>query len=130
MVHEWALAESVALFLSEKLNGKKARRIVLAVGRLQSIDMDVFDFALRELIKQHELDVEKIEYRTIEAELKCRSCGYSWKLIPEELGSEVSEMIHFIPESIHSFLSCPKCNSRDYEIVRGRGVYIEEMEVL
>jgi len=48
-------------------------------------------------------------------------CSYRWKLLPEELGSDVSEMIHFIPEAIHSFTSCPKCGSRDYEIVSGRG---------
>lgn len=128
MVHEWALAESVALYLKDKLGGKKAKRVIIAIGRLQSIDMDVFDFALREIARQYNLNIEKIEYKTIEAELKCRSCGYSWKLIPDELGKEISEMIHFIPESIHSFLTCPKCGSRDYEIVRGRGVYIEEVE--
>jgi len=129
LVHEWALAESIAAHLSERLQDRKAKRVVLSVGRLQSIDLDVLDFALRELLRQFSVDVGEIEYRTSEAELECRVCGYRWKLLPEELGSDVSEMIHFIPEAIHSFAFCPKCGSRDYEIVSGRGVYIEEVEL-
>jgi len=78
--------------------GRKAKRVVLSIGRLQSIDLDVLDFALRELLKQFGVDVGEIEYRISEAELECRVCGYRWKLLPKELESDVSEMIHFIPE--------------------------------
>ncbi|MEM0021814.1 MAG: hydrogenase nickel incorporation protein HypA [Fervidicoccaceae archaeon] len=127
MVHEWALAESIATYLSEKHGGRAFNKIVIGVGILQSIDLDILDFALRELLNQYNVKVAKIEYRTIEVELKCRACGYSWKLLPEELGAEASEMIHFIPEAIHSFIKCPRCGSRDYEVLKGRGIYIEEI---
>ncbi|MCI4396342.1 MAG: hydrogenase nickel incorporation protein HypA [Thermoprotei archaeon] len=127
MVHEWALAESIVNYLSLELPGKKAEKVVIGLGRLQSIEQDILDFALRELLVQADIHVEEITYVIIEPKLRCRACGYEWKLLPEELNEEIAEMIHFVPEAIHSFLTCPRCGSRDFEIEEGRGITIVEV---
>ena len=127
MVHEWALAESIVNYLSLELPRKKAEKVVIGLGRLQSIEQDILDFALRELLVQADIHVEEITYVIIEPKLRCRACGYEWKILPEELNEEIAEMIHFVPEAIHSFLTCPRCGSRDFEIEEGRGITIVEV---
>ena len=38
------------------------------------------------------------------------------------------ESIHFIPELAHAFMACPGCESPDFEVLEGRGVWIECVE--
>ncbi|MCR6622962.1 MAG: hydrogenase/urease maturation nickel metallochaperone HypA, partial [archaeon YNP-LCB-024-027] len=62
-----------------------------------------------------------------EAEMMCRKCGYKWKFRSEGLSEDVKEAIHFIPEVAHTFMRCPKCGSPDFEVISGRGVWIESI---
>ncbi len=127
IVHEWALAEAVIEYLVEK-GKKRLRRLVLGFGELQSIDKEVFMFALENLLKENNIVVDSIETRTIKARFKCRRCGYEWGLKDIDMDDTIKEAIHFLPETVHAFVSCPSCNSIDYDIVRGRGLTIEEIE--
>jgi hydrogenase nickel incorporation protein HypA/HybF len=52
LVHEWALAEAIVLYI-ENQGVKRGRKLVVKTGALQSIDREVLEFALRELIKEH-----------------------------------------------------------------------------
>ncbi len=127
MVHEWALAESIAMYVARVSKGRNVRRLVLSIGRLQSVDIEIFDFALKELLNEGNVVVDELKYLNEEILLKCRKCGFEWSPSLESLGSEVSECIHFIPEVIHSYITCPKCNSRDYDLLSGRGVKVVEV---
>ncbi len=130
MVHEWALAESIADYIEQELSrtGKNSvSRIVIRLGVLQSIDKEILDFALKEIIKSRGYHVGEIIYEDEEVVLKCRRCGYSWKINPSQLNEAVREAIHFVPEAVYSYFKCPRCGSRDFEIVRGRGISIEEI---
>ncbi len=44
------------------------------------------------------------------------------------LDGEQLESIHFIPELAHAFMACPGCDSPDFEVIQGRGVWIEAVE--
>ncbi len=130
MVHEWALAESLADYIEQELNrtGKKnVARIVIKLGVLQSIDKEILDFALKEIIKSRGYHVGEIIYENEEVVLKCRRCGYDWVINPSQLDEAVREAIHFVPEAVYSYFKCPRCGSRDFEIVRGRGIRIQEI---
>ncbi len=127
MVHEWALAESIATYVARVSKGRKVKRLALSIGRLQSIDLEIFDFALRELLNEGSVVVDELKYLNEEILLKCRKCSFEWSPSLESLGPEVSESIHFIPEVIHSYVSCPRCNSRDYDLLSGRGVKVVEV---
>lgn len=127
MVHEWALAEAIAMHIARVSKGRSVKRLVLSIGKLQSVNTEILDFALRELLNEGNVVVNELKYLNEEILLKCRKCGFEWSPLLESLGSEVSECIHFIPEVIHSYVSCPKCNSRDYDILSGRGVKVVEV---
>lgn len=132
-MHEWALAEAVvesSLKLLKKRDLKKVNEIYIKVGELQNIDIEIFDFALKELIKDSELENSKIIYINDEALLKCNVCGTLWKFKDsfDKLSEEEKEAIHFVPETLHIYIKCPNCLSFDFEIVSGRGVFLEDIK--
>lgn len=131
-MHEWALAEAIIASVIREAQSKNLRKIdflSIKVGEIQQIDLGVFDFALKELSKSTILDGAKIKYEDYPAILFCNLCNNEWSYREsfDKLGDEEKEAIHFIPETIHVYIRCPKCGSVDFEIKEGRGVWIEEI---
>lgn len=133
-MHEWALAESIlaaAVEAAKKEKMKKITQITVVLGELQQIAMDVFEFALDELKKDHkeELGDVNIKIETIESNLKCNNCSNEWKFsdMKKKISDDEGEAIHFIPEVAFVYTRCPKCGSPDFEITTGRGVSITQI---
>ncbi len=130
MVHEWALAEAVVSYIKQKLDkGKTVKKITIKLGVLQSIDREILDFALHSILESENIEVKEIEYIDEPVILRCRRCGYEWKPDLSSVDEQIREAIHFVPEVIYSYFKCPRCGSRDYEIISGRGLSIEKIEV-
>jgi len=134
-MHEWALADAVittAKKVAKEENLKKVTEIVVKIGELQTISKEIFNTVLQEVLKnQPELlkDVEcKLEIEP--AGFKCRNCSHEWLFseVKKELDDDETESIHFIPETAHVFLKCPNCKSPDFEIVKGRGIWVDSIE--
>ena len=130
-MHEWALAESIltaAVEASEKEKLKKITEINIGVGELQQIELDIFEFALGEIIKDHgeKLKNVKIRIKSEKSNLICNNCQHEWGFsdMKKKLDEDESEAIHFIPEVTFVHARCPKCGSPDFEIKDGRGVSI------
>jgi hydrogenase nickel incorporation protein HypA/HybF len=129
-MHEWALAEAVAstsVRIAEEKGLKEIIELKIKIGELQQIDQEIFEFAL----SQHEspmLKNAKFSLETVKAELKCRVCNHKWKFSTKNLDEDVSEFIHFVPEVAHTYLKCLKCGSPDFEIVTGRGVWLDSIK--
>jgi len=131
-MHEWALAEAVISTVSqiaEKEDLKEVAEVKIKVGELQQIELDILEFALSQL-KTSKLKNVKFHIKTVKAELKCRVCGCKWIFRKEKINEEVAEAIHFIPEIAHTYIKCPKCGSPDFEIVKGRGIWLESVRGL
>ncbi len=133
-MHEWALADGIlrtAIEFAEKNGGKRITLIKVVLGELQDVEKEIVNFALNEMKKGTIAEDAVIEFREEEAIFKCRSCGHQWKLaeVADRMDKDVREDIHFVPEVVHAFLQCPRCGSRDFEVVKGRGVYIEEISI-
>ncbi|MCS7367579.1 MAG: hydrogenase nickel incorporation protein HypA [archaeon YNP-WB-062] len=129
-MHEWALAEAVimsTLRIAKERGLREIREVVIKVGELQQIDVEIFKFALSELKKENNMENVEFKIEIDEAEMMCRKCGYKWKFRSEGLSEDVKEAIHFIPEVAHTFMRCPKCGSPDFEVISGRGVWIESI---
>jgi len=134
-VHEWALAESVistAGSQAQKAGLSNITAVKISLGELQQIEKDIFLFALRQLaagMKKPFSDTQ-FDIQSQRAVLRCRVCGHQWCFQSDgaDLTEEAKESVHFLPEVSHSFLRCPGCNSPDFEIVGGRGVWIESIE--
>ncbi|MCI4435879.1 MAG: hydrogenase nickel incorporation protein HypA [Ignisphaera sp.] len=128
-MHELALAQAVVMTLVEEASKRALNNInaEVVVGELQSIDMEIFESNLNELkeLVYQERKI-KINIRIVreEARFKCNRCGYIWRLSDLSVAEDAKEAIHFIPEAAHSYIQCPRCGSRDFEIISGRGVYV------
>jgi hydrogenase nickel incorporation protein HypA/HybF len=134
-VHEWALAEGViatALMHSTKEKFRRVTKLVVRIGELQHIDPDFFRRALESVIPTDDTRLASLEFelRVEPAGFDCRRCRHRFSLedAAGELDHERQEAIHFIPELAHGYLACPKCSSPDFEVTRGRGIWLDAIE--
>jgi len=128
-MHEWALAEAVissATEIAEKEGLREVTEVKITVGELQQIEIDILEFALSQL-KTGKLGKTKFEIETTKAKLKCRVCDHRWFFDEENIDEETAEAIHFVPEIAYMCIRCPKCGSPDFEIIQGRGVWLERV---
>jgi len=131
-LHEWALAESVAntvLKYKEEKNLLKVNKVLVKIGKLQQIELDIFDSALKNVSDVKNISCEfVIEEENVS--FKCRICGREWDFEEgvKKLKEDESEYVHFIPDVIRVYSKCPKCGSPDFEVLKGRGVWIEYIE--
>lgn len=133
-VHEWSLAEAVIstiLNVAKEKGAKKIAKAEIKIGTLQQIEVDVLTFAFRELVKHTPLEKTEIKLKSEEAHFKCRACGFEWNFNDAigKLGREESEAIHFVPDLVHAFIRCPRCGSPDFEVVGGRGIWVEYIKI-
>ncbi|MEM2947764.1 MAG: hydrogenase nickel incorporation protein HypA [Candidatus Bathyarchaeia archaeon] len=128
-MHEWALAEAIISSVSqiaEKEGLKEVREVKIKVGELQQVEVEILEFALSEL-KMGKLKNVKFSIETVKAELQCRICGHKWFFSKDKIDEESAEAIHFVPETAHAYIKCPRCGSPDFEILHGRGVWLESV---
>jgi len=129
-MHEWALAEAIltsAEELAEKEKLREVTEVTIRIGELQQVEPSILRFALSEMKR----DIfEKTKFRILKAKttLKCRVCGTTWQFNIKKLDEQTAEAIHFVPEVAHTYIKCPKCGSRDFEILNGRGVWLESVK--
>jgi len=129
-MHEWALAEAIltsAKQIAEQENLKQVTEVTIKVGELQQVEPPILRFALSQL-KPNIFKNTKFHILKAKSTLKCRVCGTTWQFSLKKLDKTTAEAIHFVPEVAHSFVKCPKCNSPDFEIVSGRGVWLEDIK--
>ncbi len=130
-MHEWALAEAVlaaAKQTAEKEKLKEITALTIRIGELQNVERGILRFALNQL----KIDIlifknTKFHIYKAKSSLKCKVCGTTWLFKKENLAKEASEAIHFIPEVAHTYIKCPKCGSPDFEIISGRGIWLENV---
>ena len=129
-MHEWALAEAVlasARQIAEQNNLKTVTEVTIRVGALQQVEPPILRFALSQM-KEGIFKNAKFRILRAKSTLKCRVCANTWEFSRKKLDKATSEAIHFIPEVAHSYIKCPKCGSPDFEIVTGRGVWLEDLK--
>lgn len=132
-MHEWALAQAVISTVDKVIKEEEFKKDVdvnVKLGSLQQIDQEIFDFALEEIISSGGLDIVNLNIEVEEAVLKCNICEKKWlyKDSLKALNEDETEFIHFLPETSHAYIECPKCGSSDFEVIKGRGVWIESIK--
>ena len=129
-MHEWAVAEAVIAAttqIAKKERLKEVKEVTIKVGELQQIERDTLQFALSQL-KPASFKDAKFRITRAKTELKCRVCGYTWLFKKQKLDETAAEAIHFVPEVAHAYIKCSKCGSPDFEIMEGRGVWLENIK--
>ena len=112
---------------AEDNNLVKVTEVVIIVGELQQVEHEVLDFAF-EQIKPKLFEEAKFVLKTQPAMFKCRACGNEWSFESQGLSEDISEAIHFVPEMAHVYIKCTKCESPDFEVAKGRGVWLETIK--
>jgi hydrogenase nickel incorporation protein HypA/HybF len=129
-MHEWALAEAIltsAKQIAEQEKLKEVTEVTIRVGELQQVEPQILRFALSQMKNE---TFENAIFRILKAKsrLKCRVCGTTWQFNIKKLDKTTAEAIHFVPEVAYTYIKCPKCGSPDFEIVSGRGVWLENIK--
>ena len=129
-MHEWALAEGVvktADKFAQDQGFDEVTEVRIVVGELQQIEHDILEFAFDQL-RTARMKEAKFVIETAPASFKCRKCSREWRLQTEKLEEEAGEAIHFVPEMAHVYIKCPSCESPDFEITEGRGVWLASIK--
>lgn len=131
-MHEWALAEAVVTSATETARQQKlsaVEEIVLNIGELQSIDNEMFAELVQGQLSSAAVELRGAKVRVVrgEAAFECQVCKKEFSEQDAKIGEEEREAIHFVPEMAHVYMRCPACGSPDFSIVRGRGVFIQEI---
>jgi hydrogenase nickel incorporation protein HypA/HybF len=129
-MHEWSLAEAIltsAKQIAEQEKLKEVTEVTIRVGELQQIEPPILRFALAQL-KTGGFKNAKFHILRAKSILKCKVCETTWQFNIKKLDKTTAEAIHFVPEVAHTYIRCPKCGSSDFEIVSGRGVWLENIK--
>lgn len=129
-MHEWALAEAVIAAASqaaEKEGLREVTEVRIRIGEFQQIEQDILEFALFQL-RENKLAKARFKLSIEKATLECRVCRRKWTFDKKGLDESTAEAIHFVPEVAHTYIKCPKCGSPDFEIVEGRGIWLETVK--
>ena len=112
-MHEQSIVESllaIALENAEKAKATKISRIYLVVGELSGVVDESVEFYFAFLSRGTIADGASLFFMHVPAQLRCRNCGNI-----------------FLPEKMS--LNCPNCKEQQVEIVSGRELYIDSLDV-
>jgi hydrogenase nickel incorporation protein HypA/HybF len=129
-MHEWALAEAILASAQQIASNEhltEISEVTIRVGELQQVEPPILRFALKQMATPP-LKGAKFHILKAKSTLKCRICGTTWQYDHKKLDKATAEAIHFVPEVAHTYVKCPKCGSPDFEIVSGRGVWLEGLK--
>lgn len=113
-MHEQSIVNFLLTEAVSKAGKEKAGRILsikLVVGELTGVEKDAVIFYFGFLAKNTMAEGASLEFEYTKAQLRCRECDI---IFPKE----------------RSDFICPQCNKKVIEIVGGRELYIESMEII
>lgn len=112
-MHEQSIVESLlalAIENAEKAKASKILRIYLVVGELSGVVEEAVDFYFSILSRDTIAAQASLFFMRTPAQLRCRKCNTI-----------------FSPERLD--FHCPDCKEQQIEIIGGRELYIDSMEV-
>ncbi len=141
-MHEWSLADAVVRSLlrfmaSEGLDS--IEEVEITWGEILELDTDIFERAFHELSRGTPLEGAKLVLREEKAHFRCNSCGAEWdfKTADEMLSREFEIMeeptgvrenpLHFLPDLARTLLRCPRCGSRDFDLIDGKDLRVSRV---
>jgi len=112
-MHELAITQSIldiALDKAKTAKASKINKINLVIGELSGVVSDCIQFYFDFLKKDSAAEQATLTFELVPAQLKCRHC-----------------LSIFHPGEL--LWTCPHCQSQQIEIVAGRELYLESLEV-
>lgn len=114
-MHEIGIVDDVVGAIRSKLkesdDGSKVKKVNILIGELEQVSPEHFEFHFKKRTKGTVLAKAELSFKRVKARFRCLDCGYEFS----------------VEEGI---LGCPKCSSKINEIVAGRGVSVESVEIV
>ena len=112
-MHEQSIVESLLNLVLEKANeaqAKRVRSIYLVVGELSGVEQNAVEFYFGFLGQNTIADRAELFFMNVMAELRCKNCGNVFTFENRKL-------------------DCPECGQKKVEIISGRELYLDSIEV-
>jgi len=112
-MHELSITQSmldIVLEQAEKAEAKKVERINLVIGEMTGVVKECVQFYLNFLSKGTIAEGADLSFATIPGTARCQNCGKQFEL--KELD-----------------WTCPYCQGQGMEIVGGKELFVESIEV-
>ena len=114
-MHEFAICEQLVATVLEELAkmpppAPKLAVVRIAVGGMQQVVPESMDMAFEVLTQDTPAAGAKLEIRRIPVVIDCRKCGWHGEVKP-------------------SLIRCTQCASGDVQVVSGKELYLESLEV-
>ena len=131
-MHEWNLVENIIETIKSKIDpDSRVTQINIRAGELKGTDKKIIVYVIKELSKGTPLENSEINVVIEKATFKCDSCGHEWQLDSDKV-KEKHEELHEIqhnPNLINTFTACPKCNSKNFQVIKGNEFWVEDIKV-
>ncbi|MCX7715848.1 MAG: hydrogenase maturation nickel metallochaperone HypA [Endomicrobia bacterium] len=110
-MHEYSLARDLAYIIFKHIKEKKAKKvnkIVITVGEASGIEKNFLEHSLKDHIFKNTIcENAEIVFNLVRVKIKCKNCNNTYE---------------------NAIMKCV-CGSDNFEIVSGKDVYVEEIEV-
>ena len=145
-MHEFSISHKIAKVVLDKAReqgAKEVLRVEIEIGELSFLNPEQVEFWVKIGFEKTIASLATISIKVIEPQILCKVCGYAGKLkmftsftdafglpfasLTDAFGLRENEPMYHI--LLPSF-SCPKCNSNEIEIERGRECLIKRIELL
>ena len=113
-MHEMGIATEIVRIVTESIPpdmiGSKVARVNLKVGKLSAVVPQSLRFCFEIVAKETPVEGARLEIQEVAVIARCKRCDYNW-----EIGEPV--------------FSCPKCQSGSIEMLSGRELDIDSIEL-
>jgi len=117
-MHELSLVADLFTIIEQQANqagARKVTKVVVSVGELSGVVPELFRSAFQSYKKGTIADKARLQLKMVKIKFKCRSCG-------QEITAR-----NIMDESF-SYV-CPACGSKEMELIAGRDLYLEKLEI-
>ena len=113
-MHEMGIATEIVRIVTESIPpdmiGSKVARVNLKVGKLSAVVPQSLRFCFEIVAKETPVAGARLEIQEVAVIARCKQCNHSW-----EIGEPV--------------FSCPECQSGSIEMLSGRELDIDSIEL-
>ncbi len=112
-MHEFSIVEtmvSMVLDMAKEKNAKKVLRVYLVIGELSGVLNDAVELYFSMLTKDTIAEGAELFFSRPPTLVRCRNCQTEYS-------------------PVNLKISCPKCKEQKIEIISGRELYIDSMDI-
>lgn len=123
-MHEFSVSQAIANLVLEESRKREAKRVLLVeveIGELSLLNPAQVEFWLRLAFERTPASEAELKLEVTKPQIECGRCGYRGGLSFKD-----DPVYHFLIPAFR----CPRCDSAEIVIRRGRGCRVRKIEIL